>query len=84
MYLSFVSTFMYILNNNFCSQEHALYGTSILCFTSCTQDISNPALVDDPSKDPQYQEASIDSLRSQKDEVCHTKWTTKQISLRDL
>lgn len=31
-------------------------------------DISNPALVDDPSKDPQYQEAAIDSLRSQKDE----------------
>ncbi|XP_052106134.1 cytoplasmic dynein 2 light intermediate chain 1-like [Mytilus californianus] len=29
---------------------------------------SNPAIVDDPSKDPQYSEPNIDSLRSQKDE----------------
>lgn len=60
------------------AQEHTLFAwysehAYDLCFPSHTQDISNPALVDDPSKDPQYQESAIDSLRSQRDEVCDTK-----------
>lgn len=32
------------------------------------EDTMNPAMVDDPSKDQQYSEAAVDSLRSQKDE----------------
>ncbi|XP_033736080.1 cytoplasmic dynein 2 light intermediate chain 1-like isoform X1 [Pecten maximus] len=33
-----------------------------------SEDVTNPAMVDDPAKDPQYKEAAIDSLRAQKDE----------------
>jgi len=45
-----------------------VYYNTIFC-GFYTQDMTNPAMVDDPAKDPQYSEPNIDSLRSQKDEV---------------
>ena len=33
------------------------------------QNISDPALVEDPAKDSQYAESSIDAVRVQKDQV---------------
>ncbi|KAJ8308792.1 hypothetical protein KUTeg_013666 [Tegillarca granosa] len=33
------------------------------------QNITNPAMVEDPAKDPQYKEPAIDSIRAQKDEI---------------
>ena len=40
---------------------------SVICF--CLQKHSDPTLIDDPAKDPQFKEHAIDILRTQKDEV---------------
>ena len=34
--------------------------------------MSDPSLVEDPAKDPQYKEAAVDSMRAQKNEVIIT------------
>ena len=44
--------------------------TILKWFIFCsTQAMSDPKMVEDPAKDPQFKEHAIDSLRAQKDEV---------------
>lgn len=40
------------------------------------QNVSDPALVEDPAKDAQYKESAVDSMRAQKDEASTHNYIT--------